>query len=176
MKRSNRFQTIYRYIKINTLVFWRRRQKRERTILFLGLLFLIVLVFFYGVWQPFVNFQYKTITQYTKFQSNLPYIARTLMTYEQLKNSHQIPHASKNVPLKESVSQMLINQQLVPFGVKTSMVNPKLATLSFKEVPFDALMQGVEALSKQAIFVVQAQVHKVNGKGIVQGQLTFSQF
>lgn len=155
---------------------WQQRQKREKLILLVGAIFLIVLGLDFGIWQPFNNYQTRLIQQYSNFQDNLPYIARTLMTYEQLKRNNQLPQMQGRMSLQMQLTNMLAEQQLVPFGVKTVAQNPRLISITFKQLPFDALMQGVESLNKQGVFVVQAQIKPVNHKGIVQGQVTFAQY
>ena len=176
MKCFNWLSASHKQAKQVFLAFWHKRQKRERFILLLGFCFVIIIAIDVGIWQPLTSYQSRVIAQYTKFQSNLPYIARTLVTYEYLKNSGQMSHLSTKEPLQSKISQMLAAQQVVPFGIKVKILNPKRAVLTFKQVPFDSLMQGVESLNKQALFVVKSDIQKVNNKGIVKGQLTLSQF
>lgn len=176
MRRLNILAPLWHKSKPLVHNFWQQRQKREKLILLLGFCFVVILGLYVGLWAPFTNYQSRVIQQYSDFQGHIPYIARTLMTYEQLQRSNQLPHTQNQLPLKTQLSQMLVNQQLVPFGIQTKMLNAKVAVLTFKQAPFDALMTGVESLNKQGVFVVKARIKPVNGKGIVQGDLTLSQF
>jgi general secretion pathway protein M len=164
--------------KIQTpgIAFWKKRQKREQYVILAGFSFVILLIFYTGIWSPLMTYQSRVIQNYENFQRYLPYIARTLAAYQELKQSHQIPNTVSTQPLQSQISDMLVQQQLVPFGLEISSPSPSLAVLSFKQAPFDALMSGVQSLSKRGIFIVQAQIQDVNKKGIVQGSLTFSPF
>jgi type II secretory pathway component PulM len=174
MRRFNILAPLWHKSKPLVNSFWQQRQKREKLILLVGLCFVIVVGLYAGLWAPFASYQSRVIQQYSDFQGHIPYIARTLMTYERLQRSNQLPHTQNRLPLKSQLSQMLVNQQLVPFGIQIKMLNTKVAELTFKQAPFDALMTGVESLNKQGIFVIKAQIQPVNNKGIVQGVLTLA--
>lgn len=166
----------FQKIQAHGMAFWKKRQKREQYLIFSGFSFVILSIFYTGIWSPLMTYQSRVIQNYQNFQSYLPYIARALVTYQKLNETHQIPKALSPQSLQTQISDMLVQQQLVPFGLEISSPNPSLAVLSFKQAPFDALMSGVQSLSKHGIFIVQAQIQDVNKKGIVQGSLTFSPF
>ena len=163
-------------VKRIILDFWQKRQEREKNILVAGFCFAVIVFCYSAVFAPLMAYQSRVLKDYANYQNYMPYFARALGTYESLKASNQIPHNSNMASLLPLLSQMLVSEQLVPFGLKITMSNPALAVVTFKQAPFDALMSGVESLNKQGVFVVEAHIKPVDGKGIVEGSLTFSLF
>ena len=156
--------------------FWRARQKRERKVLSFGFIVVVLLIIYFLLWAPFESFQSQLFNQYESFQSDLPFVVKTLSAYESLKQKNDLPGAISHTPLKSQISQMLVNEQLVPFGIKVDQKSPRQATLIIKQAPFDLLMTGLEKLSKQGIFVTDAKIKRVNHKGIIKGTITVSFF
>ena len=175
MKYLNWVPSTHRFVKNQIKYFWQKRQKREKLILGLGFVFVVITGFYLGLWVPYRNYQSNLLTRYVAFQKDIPFIARTLQSYEAIKNNNAIPKPNTSEPLTSQVSQMLVSQQLVPFGIKTKTLNAHTEQLTFKQAPFDMLMTGIESLSRQAIFVEKAAIQRVNNKGIVKGSLLLVQ-
>ncbi len=165
----------YQKAKEICLNIWKKRQKREQIFLMSGFSLVLIWMIYTAILSPLMTYQSRVIDSYENFQSYLPYIAKTMMTYQTLSQEGGLLHAPSRQSLQSQISDMLINEQLVPFGLQTTSPNPSLAVLSFKQAPFDALMNGVESLNKQGVFVIEAHLTEVNKKGIVEGTLTFSQ-
>ena len=176
MKLGQFILSIRQVIEQQLRQFWQARQSREKGILIIGLLFVVVVGVWFGLWQPFAQYRKQVEQQYQAFQQQLPFIIRAATIYRSFQQQHQLPQMRSTASLESQVKHMLIVQQLVPFGPKLTMLHTKQGRLEFKQIPFDQLMTGVEQLNKQAIFVIQAKIAPHKSNGLVSGQIIFSQY
>lgn len=152
---------------------WYQLSDRERWLIFGGSIFLILFFIYFYLWTPLAN-----RVDYFKQQIHSQ---ETLLTWMQHANQEiqqyriqgvKTPHRTQTA-LLVAAERTLAQKKLSSFLNQIQQPTINQLSLSFKKVPFDPLINGLQALwHDESINVTQALLIKDNTQGMVHAKIT----
>lgn len=149
---------------------WQNLSERERRFLTLGGGAALILLIYLTIWNPFFSALSTLREQVTESQQLLSWMQTATKVLQNLQKSGAITsREAKTSSLLVIVNNSLTHYQLASFAQQIEAPNTNQVHISFKSVPFDALIDWLELIWKNyGIDVYQLKLTPTTQTGLVQ--------
>lgn len=132
---------------MNIKSWWDNQSERDRRIAFVGGIVIVILVVYVVLWNPISTAASSNKKAVRVQQSLLQYLHTTGKHIRQLRAEGMIVASATPVNLLTLIEQTLAAQKLSIYLKQVQQLKPTQIALTFEKVPFDQLMQWLQALS-----------------------------
>lgn len=140
---------------MNLKSWWENLSDRERQMVSIGGVIVGVLFVYMTIWSPLSDAVADRKMQVTTHRQLLQYLQRASQTIAQLKSDGIVVDSSGNVDLLSLAEQTLSQQSLSTYLKQVQQPQQNQIALTFKNVPFDKLMQWLQTMTTQHDIKVQ---------------------
>lgn len=155
------------------MAWWERLTQREKIIITLGAIFLSIVVFVIFIFQPLSIAVSNAKNDNNSAQQNLQWMEHAVPRYQQLRAQGFLTSTVQVKSLLALAERTLAKRKLSSYVVSVQSATSRQVQLSFKGVPFDALIAWQEWLFHHfGVTIRQFSAHAGSQSGVVNAQVT----
>ncbi|MGL5665473.1 MAG: type II secretion system protein M [Shewanella sp.] len=148
----------------NLRTWWQGLASREQQIVGFGAVFLVIGVFYWGIWTPIANAEANALRNLTAQQQTLTYVKQTANKIAGLKQSGAKPTVSGSL-------SSVVNQTAGTYGLVITRMQPQGDKIQvwMDDVPFDALLNYLSDLvQKKGLSLESVDLAEADAPGYVK--------
>lgn len=151
---------------------WQQLEARDKRILALGSIFLVLLLFYVYAWSPLseaVNNEYEGLQRGKTLIAWLQHAQRKLSAYQSL--GYQMPRMTHLESMK--VVQQVFKNEHIDYHVETiKQLNKEQVGIVINQVPFDRLIDALTQLADQyGIVMLSNRITRAKTDGLVAAKM-----
>lgn len=147
---------------------WKKREPRERQLIAVMSVLFVVLVFWYGIWQPLQDATARAETRLAAQQDTLRHVIATTNQIEQLRGAQ--PRQTEGEAVSSAQLNGFISRTSAEHNLEVSRLQPQSDGLqvTYNEVGFDDLLAFLAVLGERQVRIEAIDIADGAEPGVVR--------
>lgn len=147
---------------------WQKREPRERQLLSVMAVLLLVAIFWYGIWQPLNDATARAETQLAAQQETLRFVIENTRQIEQLRTNR--PQQAQAQAVSSEQLSSFVSRTSGQFNLEVTRLQPQNDALQvvYNEADFDALLSFLALLNERQIQIEAIDIAEAGEPGVVR--------
>lgn len=154
--------------QVQGLQWWRKREPREQYLLLTMSVLMLILVFWYGIWQPVQDATSRAENRLASQQETLRYVIENTARVEQLRQRQ--PQREQGQAVSAAQLSSFISNTSEEYNLEVSRLQPQSESLQvvYNEAAFDDLLAFLGALGARQVQVDAIDIAESGEPGMVR--------
>lgn len=161
----------FKKYKQQARLWWQKREPRERQLLVVLAAFLVIFIFWYGLWQPLQSNIVRAENRLATQQETLRWVEENTARVEQLRQqAGPRTTTSAEQPVRSGELNAFISRTSGEFNLQVSRLQPQSDSLLvvFNDADFDQLLRFIAELESRAVQVNAVDIAEGDEPGMVR--------